>query len=87
MIPVPSQRSQALSLPVTLSTSFPVPAHSGQVSSAVPGVPGAGSSSGVCGLSGLEFMVGVLPRRRLLLADFSQTRLCFFTFFSGEPLR
>jgi hypothetical protein len=62
MIPVPSQRSQALSLPVTLSTSLPVPAHSGQRSSAVPGVPGSGSSSGVCGLSGFDFMVGLLPR-------------------------
>ena len=48
-------RSQALSLPGTLSTSLPVPAHGAQGSSAVPGVPGSGSSFLVCGLSGFDF--------------------------------
>ena len=77
-MPVPSQRSQALSLPVTLSVTLPVPAHSGQRSSAVPGVPGSGSSSGVCGLRGFDFMVGILPpfvRSRQLIGPDTKQRI------------
>src|ERR1019366_3081665 len=82
IFPVPSQRSHGLSvgLPVALSSCLPVPLHSGQTSSPVPGVPTSGSSSGVwCRDGFLDCMVcapfciqGLAEENLCLLASFSE---------------
>ena len=63
IFPVASQRSQGSSvgLPVFLSACLPVPWHSGQTSSPVPGVPASGSSSGVWRLNGFFDCIVRIP--------------------------